>query len=194
MSEAVSTSPAIAPSPEPTCEASMEPMALPSMPRIGPLIAAASAGRALPSAPTDDAAIGSTSTFQTSVVPTTHSARLQAAVEVTPEAKPVVSSSHRSARRTASATSSRCFCEGVGSDCCATVLRAMSTAKSQLSGPSYGCIIDWIWLKSWPRSGAPPPKSCSNGVPRNGLVPSEGPSWPSSGGWLVMSPRYAVDG
>ena len=34
---------------------------------------------------TDEAAIGSTRPFQTSVVPTIHSARLQAAVEVTPE-------------------------------------------------------------------------------------------------------------
>ena len=136
MSEAETTSPARAPSPEPTWVASIAPTALPSMARIGPPMLAASAGRALPSAPTDDAAIGSTSTFQTSVVPTIHSALLQAAVEVTPEGKSVVSSSQWSARRTASAISSLCCCDGVGSGCWATVLRAVSTARSQFSGPS----------------------------------------------------------
>ena len=52
---------------------------------IGPAIAWASSGSALPRRRTDCSATGSTSTFQTSVVPTIHSARLQAAVEVTPE-------------------------------------------------------------------------------------------------------------
>ena len=117
MSEAVSTSPARAPRPDPTCWASIAPIALPSMAMIGPPMLAASAGRALPSAPTDDAAIGSTRTFQTSVVPTIHSALLQAAVEVTPEGNWVVSSSQWSASRTASATSSCCFCDGLGSGC-----------------------------------------------------------------------------
>ncbi len=115
MSEADTTSPAMAPRPEPTWLASIAPTALPSIARMGPPIPAASAGSALPSAPTDEAAIGSTSTFHTSVVPTTHSARLQAAVEVTPDGKSVVSSSQWSARRTASAISSRSRCEGVGS-------------------------------------------------------------------------------
>ena len=99
-------------------------------------MACASAGRALLSAPTDDAAIGSTSTFHTSRVPTIHSARLQAAVEVTPDGNAVVSSSQRSASRTASATSSTCCCDGVGSGCWATVLRAVSMAASQFRGPS----------------------------------------------------------
>ena len=61
---------------------------------------AASPGSAPRRACTEDSAIGSTSTFQTSVVPTTHSARLQAAVELTPEGNAVVSSSQWSARRT----------------------------------------------------------------------------------------------
>src|SRR4051812_2910958 len=87
MSEAETTSPAIAPSPEPTWLASIAPTALPSIARIGPPMLAASAGRALPSAPTDEAAIGSTRTFQTSVVPTIHSARLHADDEVTPDGK-----------------------------------------------------------------------------------------------------------
>jgi hypothetical protein len=136
MSEALSTSPARAPRPEPTWVASIAPMALPSMAMIGPPMPCASAGRALPRAPTEEAAIGSTSTFQTSVVPTIHSARLQAAVEVTPEGNAVVSSSQWSARRTASATSSFWRCVGEGSGSWATVLRAMSTAASQLRGPS----------------------------------------------------------
>ena len=76
----------------------------PRMPRIGPACACASSGSAVPSAPTDGAATGSTSTFHTSVVPTTHSARLHAAAVVTPEGNSVVSSSQWSASRTASAT------------------------------------------------------------------------------------------
>ena len=87
MSETLSTSAARAPSPEPTWEASIAPTALPRMPSIGPEAARASSGRALPRAWTEPSAIGSTSTFHTSVVPTIHSARLQAAVEVTPEGK-----------------------------------------------------------------------------------------------------------
>ena len=62
----------------------------------------------------------------------------------------------------------------------------MSVAASQFSGPSYGCIIAWIWPISAPRSGIPGPiwppgpksapklppmlaKNCSKGVPLNGL-------------------------
>ena len=75
-------------------------------------------------APTDRSATGSTSTFHTSVVPTTHSARLQAAVEVTPEGNDVASSSQWSASRTASATASFCRCVGEGSGDWATTLRA----------------------------------------------------------------------
>ena len=70
-----------------------------------------------------DAAMGSTRPFQTSVVPTIHSARLQAAVEVTPEGKSVVSSSQWSARRTASATWSCWRWVGEGSGSAAACLR-----------------------------------------------------------------------
>ena len=94
------------------------------MPSSGPDIARASSGRAPLSACTEDSAIGSTSTFHTSVVPTTHSARLHAAVEVTPEGNSVVSSSQWSASRSASATASFCCCVGDGSGDWATVLRA----------------------------------------------------------------------
>ena len=87
-------------------------------------------------APTDCRATGSTSTFHTSVVLTTHSARLQAVAVVTPEGNDVVSSSQWSARRTASATASCCVLVGVGSADWATVLRARLRATSQFSGPS----------------------------------------------------------
>ena len=102
------------------------------------------------------AATGSTSTFQTSVVPTIHSARDHAAVEDTPDGNAVVVSSQWSARRTASATSSFCFWVTLGSGEAAACLRAMSSARSQLTGPSCGFISDWIWVKSALRSGIPP--------------------------------------
>ncbi len=111
------------------------------------------------------------------MVPTIHSARLQAAVEVTPEGNAVASSSQWSASVTASATASFCFWLGDGSGFWATTLRAMSIAKSQLIGPSCGCIRDWIWLNRAPRSGEPlPPKNCSNGVPLKGFWPLIGRS------------------
>ena len=125
---------------------------------IGAAIACASPpGSALPMPATDDSAIGSTSRFHRSRVPTSHSARLHAAVDCTPDANSVVSSSHRSASRTASATCSCCFCEGDGSFSCATARRAMSRAASQFRAPSYGCIIAWICPNSAPRSGMPAP-------------------------------------
>ena len=125
------------------------------MPIIGPATALASSGSAEPIAATEPSAIGSTRTFQTSAVPTIHSARLQAADEVTPEGNAVVSSSQWSASRTASATASRWRAVTDGSLDWATVLRARSSATSQLMGPSCGCSSDWIWLKIAPRSGIP---------------------------------------
>ena len=135
MSETLSTSAARAPSPEPTWEASIAPTALPRMPSIGPAIARASSGSALPRACTDPSAIGSTRTFQTSAVPTIHSARLQAAVEVTPEGnvgglvEPVVGEPD-------GVGDGVLLLSGVGdgSGDWAAVLRAMSSAKSQLIG------------------------------------------------------------
>ena len=196
MSDAVSTSPASAPSPEPIWEASIPPTARWSMPISWPPIGPPSAwscGMAAAIELTEDAAIGSTRPFHTSVVPTIHSARLHAAVEVTPDGKSVASSSQWSASRTASATWSCWRWLGEGSAVVAACLRARSSARSQLSGPSYGCIIAWIWVNIAPKSGAPPapgvppirpPKNCSNGVPLNGLF------CPSSGS-LLMPQRYA---
>ncbi len=136
MSETDSTSVASVPRPEPTWLASSMPIARPRMPRIGPAWARASSGSAEPSAPTDWRATGSTSTFQTSVVPTTHSARLHAWVLVTPEGNDVVASSQWSASWSASATAFCWAVLGVGSGDWATVLRARSSATSQFSGPS----------------------------------------------------------
>ena len=136
MSETESTSPARVPRPEPTWLASSAPIARPRMPRIGPACAWASSGSAEPSAPTDWRATGSTSTFQTSVVLTTHSARLHAVAVVTPEGndgglvEPVVGEPDRVGDGVLLGRL------GVGSGDWATVLRARSRATSQLSGPS----------------------------------------------------------
>ena len=104
MSEALSTSPASAPRPLPTWEATIAPLALPSIAMRGPASCLISSGIAWPRAWVAEPAIGSTSTFQTSIVSTIHSARDHAAVVVTPEGNSVVVSSQWSARRTASAT------------------------------------------------------------------------------------------
>ena len=106
------------------------------MPSSGPPMARASSGRAPESDWVDWAATGSTSPRQTSWVPTTHSARLQALVLVIAEGRSVAASSQWSASPRASATASFWRCEGLGSGCWATVLRAVSTARSQLTGPS----------------------------------------------------------
>ena len=80
MSDALSTSPASAPRPLPTWLATMAPLALPSIARSGPASWRISSGSAWPSAAVAEPAIGSTSTFQTSVVSTIQSARDHAAV------------------------------------------------------------------------------------------------------------------
>ena len=195
MSLAVSTSPARPPSAAPTWLPNIAPPALPSIPISGPAIALASSGIALPMAPTTCSATGSTRTRQTSVVCSIHSARLQAAVVVTPEGSTVASSSQWSASRIASATAVWSLRSGLGSGSWAEVRRAMSVARVQFTGPSYGA--------SWPASGPSAPrgraspaalpawppdppsalKICSKGVPLNGL--SSGPL-----GLLLMGPNY----
>ena len=133
-------------------------------------------------------ATGSTSTFHTSVVPTTHSARLQAAVELTPEGNVVVSSSQWSASRTASgprrAGSARGRGRAAGRPPC---------GRCRRRGPSSRAVVRLHHrldlAEERPRSGMPP-KNCSNGVPEKGLAPSGS----SGGGSWVMAPRYAVRG
>ena len=169
MSDAVSTSPASPPSAEPTWLATIAPVAWLIIPSSGPAMARASSGSALPSAWVAWAATGSTSTFQTSVVPTIHSARDHAAVVVTPEGNAVAESSQWSARRTASATAAFCFSLTLGSGAWAACLRAMSMATSQLTGPSWGFISDWIWEKSAVRSGIPPGPPGADWPPKRAL-------------------------
>ena len=138
MSDAVSTSPASPPSAEPTWLATIAPVAWLIIPSSGPAIARASSGSALPSACVAWAATGSTSTFQTSVVPTIHSARDHAAVVVTPDGNAVAESSQWSARRTASATAAFCFSVTLGSGAWAACLRAMSMRDVPVDGAVVG--------------------------------------------------------
>jgi hypothetical protein len=164
--------------------ATIAPLALPSMAMSGPASWRISSGMAWPRAAVAEPAIGSTSTFHTSMVSTIHSARDQAAVVLTPEGNSVVVSSQWSARRTASATAPDWAALTVGSGSCAAARRARSSTVSQLTGPSCGANSDCICDISALRSGMPPPapepkppiweKICSNGVPLNGLL-SSGP-------------------
>ena len=121
MSDALSTSPARAPRPLPTWLATIAPLALPSIAMSGPASWRISSGIAWLSAVVAEPAIGSTSTFQTSMVSTIHSARDQAAVVATPDGNSVVVSSQWSARRTASATAPDWAALTVGSGSCAAV-------------------------------------------------------------------------
>ena len=208
MSEALSTSPARPPRACPTWEPNIAPPAWPRMPISGPAIACASAGRAEPIADTTCSATGSTSRCHTPTVSSTHSARLQATAERTPEGNSVAESSQWSASRRASATSLRWRSVGVGSGSSATVRRATSLARVQFTEPSCGAIIACIWLINAERSGIPPapcappnapgrpppapPKAlkiCSNGVPLKGLLSS--PSGRSPGSF-VMGPNYSL--
>ena len=157
MSEALSTSPASAPRPLPTWEATIAPLALPSIAMRGPASCFISSGIAWPRAWVAEPAIGSTSTFQTGIVSTIHSARDHAAVVVTPEGNSVVVSSQWSARRTASATAPDWAGLTVGSGSWAAARRARSVTVSQLTGPSCGAKKDCICAISELRSGRPPP-------------------------------------
>ena len=172
------------------------------MPISGPAIALASSGIALPMAPTTCSATGSTRTRHTSVVCSIHSARLQAAVVVTPEGSTVASSSQWSARRMASATRPWSWRSGLGSGSCAAVRRAMSVARVQFTGPSYGAIIACIWPirpgevghpACHPGPASDPPRAlkiCSKGVPLNGL--SSGP--PGRCSWAQITRRRQCPG
>jgi len=93
-------------------------------------------GIALPMASTTRAATGSTSCFHTSIVFSTHSARLHASEATAPAGITVSGSSHSSARRIASSTSARSPAPIEWSGpAAATVLRAVSFARSQFTGP-----------------------------------------------------------
>lgn len=127
------------------------------MPMSGPAMACISSGRTSPMAAPTRSATGSTSSFHTGRVASTHSARLQATAEAAPDGRDVASSSHRSARRTASCTAVRSAGPTLASLVPSevpweTVWRAICLAMSQFTGPpSYESI--------WP--------SCWNAAPRS---------------------------
>ncbi len=101
------TSPARVPSACPIWEPNIAPPMERIMPSSGPVMACISSGSTSPIAPATRSATGSTSSFHTGSVASTHSARLHATAVLAPEGSEVAPSSHRSARRTASWTQSR---------------------------------------------------------------------------------------
>ncbi len=110
------------------------------MPSSGPAMACISSGSTLPMAAPTRSATGSTSSFHTGRVASTHSARLHATAVVAPEGSEVTPSSQWSARRTASSTADFSATPTLVSFTpsavpCATVWRAMSLAMSQFTGP-----------------------------------------------------------
>ena len=139
MSEAVSTSPASAPMPEPTWEASIAPTALPRMPMIGPAIALASSGRAPLRELTERSATGSTSTFHTSVV--ADDPLGAAPGRGRGDAGRERGGARRASGRpgvTASATASFCFWVGVGSGDWATDLAGQVDREVPVDGAVVG--------------------------------------------------------
>ena len=110
------------------------------MPISGPAMACISSGSTSPMALPTRSATGSTSSRQAGRVASTHSARLHATAVPAPEGRAVASSSHRSARRTASCTALRSAGptlaslrpSGVPWE---TVWRAICFAMSQFTGP-----------------------------------------------------------
>ena len=110
------------------------------MPISGPAMACISSGRTSPIAVPTRSATGSTSSCQAGRVASTHSARLHATAEPEPEGSEVTSSSHRSARRTASCTADRSAGPTLASLTPSevpwdTVWRAICLAMSQFTGP-----------------------------------------------------------
>ncbi len=175
------------------------------MPISGPAIALASSGRALPIAETTCSATGSTSRCQTSMVSSTHSARLQAATprdargQVGRRVEPVVGQAQGVGDLGALPVGG-----GSGPASWATVRRATSLARFQFTEPSWGCIIACIWPISADEvghaagaRGAGPAGAaegateglniCSNGVPLNGL-----PLLRSVTGSFLMAPNYSA--
>ena len=87
------------------------------------------------------------------MVCSTHSARLQAAVPLTPEGNSVAESSQWSASRSASATSVLCRSVGEGSGLLGDGAPGDVLGRVQFTEPSCGAIIACIWLISADRSG-----------------------------------------
>ena len=150
-------------------------------------------------------ATGSTSSRHAGSVASTHSARLQAADDVAPDGKDVASSSQSSARRSASSTGSRSAVVTDGSSLAATVWRATSRARSQLTGPpchDSSCPSRW---KAAPMSpppapniaasgsvGEPPPACRRRRSPLRSSSPSPGPGLNPKGRLLMSASLGAV--
>ncbi len=140
MSVEPTTSPASTPTACPICVPNMAPPIERIMPMRGPAIACISSGRTSPMAAPTRSATGSTRSFHTGSVASTHSARLQATAVPAPDGRDVASSSHRSASRTASWTAARSAGPTLASLVpfgapWATVWRAICWAMSQFTGP-----------------------------------------------------------
>jgi hypothetical protein len=160
ISPLVRTSPESRPRAWPTWAPNISPPIRPMIPASGPAIAAASAGSALVMAPTTRSASGSIRLLHAGSVCSTHSTRDQASGRSTPEGSSVTGSSHRSARRRASATAVRSASE-VGCDPAASELIAPCRARSQLTGPpdqviSF-CSSANSGILASRSSGVPPP-------------------------------------
>ncbi len=140
MSVEPTTSPASTPTACPICVPNMAPPIDRIMPISGPAMACISSGRTSPMAAPTRSATGSTSSCHAGRVASTHSARDQATAEPAPDGRDVTSSSHRSARRTASSTAVRSALPTLASLTpsgvpWATVWRAICLAMSQFTGP-----------------------------------------------------------
>ncbi len=204
-SPAPTTSPASAARPWPACIANIEEPICRAIPISGPIIAVRSTGMSAGSiarsssgrpparsselGSIDDiedctcSAIGVMISCQAGRVAVSHSDRLQARDPAPVVGNDVTGSSHRSARRTASATERLWASATTGSPAEAMALRATSVAADQFTGPESGAA-DMPW------SMAP---SCDRAAPRlpmsNGFV-----GWPplgseSSGGSGGVKPK-----
>ena len=142
MSPAPTTSVASVPSAWPSCAPKKPPAIRRTIGRALPSIGRISSGAweaiAVAMASPTDAAIGSTTPFQTGSVRSTQSARLQASVRAVADGRSLTRSSHRSAVRSASATCRCCASPTLGSppSPLAATARATSCAAVQLTGPS----------------------------------------------------------
>jgi hypothetical protein len=153
-------------------------------------------------APTTRSASGSMRLLQAGSVCSTHSTRDQAIGRSTPEGSSVTWSSHRSARRRASATAARSASE-VGCEPAASELIAPCRARSQLTGPpdqviSF-CSSANSGILASSSSGVPPPAPPKRAPNPKGSFPGPDPDWsrrsgsrsgtPKPNGTSLMPPR-----
>jgi hypothetical protein len=140
-------------------------------------------------------AIGSTRPFQVGMVRVSHSARLQAWVRAVADGRSLARSSQRSAVRSASATARWSVSETDGSPPSAVTCRAMSWARSQLTGPSppeASSCCTWASMACSIAGSVGIPGSAGNPGGSWGPGPWPGPcapgSWNPIGGRSPASP------